>query len=67
MQTYLQFPVPEVRERILRKIYSKIRLQNSLTMNKKNLSNATLLAKFIYRKNIMNQLINGMLINQEIA
>ena len=51
----------------MRKIYGKIRLQSSLMMNKKNISNSTLLAKFIYRKNVMNQLINGMLINSEIA
>lgn len=36
-------------------------------MNKKILSNATLLSKFIYRKNILNHLINGMLINSEVA
>jgi hypothetical protein len=26
LQTYLQLPIPEVRERILRRIYSKLRL-----------------------------------------
>lgn len=67
VQTYLLFPLPEVRERILRKIYSKLRLQVSLNMNKKMLSNANLLSKFIYRKSILNQLINGMLINSEVA
>ncbi len=67
MQTFLLFPLPEVRERILRKIYSKLRLQVSLNMNKKMLSNANLLSKFIYRKSILNQLINGMLINSEVA
>jgi hypothetical protein len=67
VQTYLLFPMPEVRERILRKVYSKLRLQASLNMNKKILSNATLLSKFIYRKNILNHLVNGMLINKEIA
>ena len=67
VQTYLLLPIPEVRERILRKIYSKLRLQVSLNMNKKIISNATLLSKFIYRKNIINHLVNGMLINKEIA
>ena len=67
VQTYLLLPLPEVRERILRKVYSKLRLQASLNMNKKILSNVTLLAKFIYRKNILNHLVNGMLINKEIA
>ena len=62
---FLSIPMPEVRERILRKLYSKLRLQSSLSQ--KSLSNITLLSKFIYRKNIMQQLINGMLINAEIS
>lgn len=56
-----------MRERILRKLYSKLRLQSSLSINQKSLNNITLLSKFIYRKNIMQQLINGMLINAEFS
>lgn len=67
LQTYLQLPIPEVRERILRKIYSKLRLQSSLHLNKKTVSNIGLLSKFIYRKATLNQLINGLLINSDIA
>jgi hypothetical protein len=64
---YLQLPIPEVRERIFRKIYSKLRLQISLSVNKKTISNIALLSKFLYRKSILNQLINGLLINSDVA
>ena len=40
---------------------------SSLSINQKSLNNITLLSKFIYRKNIMQQLINGMLINAEVS
>ena len=36
-------------------------------MNKKSLSNITLLSKFIYRKTVLNQLINGLLINSDVS
>jgi hypothetical protein len=65
--TYLQLPIPEVRERIFRKIYSKLRLQISLSVNKKTISNIALLSKFLYRKSVLNQLINGLLINSDVA
>ena len=51
----------------MRKVYSKLRLQTSLSVNKKTVSNIALLAKFLYRKNILNQLINGLLINNDIS
>jgi hypothetical protein len=63
----LQLPIPEVRERILRKIYSKLRLQSSLQNTKKTISSISFLAKFIYQKATLSQLINGLLINSEIA
>jgi len=51
---YVQLPIAEVRERILRKIYSKLRLQSSLMINKKTVSNIVLLSKFVYRRSILN-------------
>lgn len=50
----VQLPIAEVRERILRKIYSKLRLQSSLMINKKTVSNIVLLSKFVYRRSILN-------------
>ena len=66
--TYLNIHIPEVRERILRKMYQRIRVAHALQLNnKKEINNNVLLSKFIYRKTIMNQLVNGILINPEIA
>ncbi|CDW71951.1 UNKNOWN [Stylonychia lemnae] len=66
-KNYLLIPLPEIRERIMRKIFQKIRLQQSIQINKRNFNNITLLAKFLFRKQVLNQLINGCLINQVIA
>lgn len=67
--TYLSLPHAEVRERILRRLYQRLRViqqfQKEQTPHQAN--NNYLLAKFLYRKKIINQLVNGMLINQEIA
>ena len=67
--TYLSLPQPEVRERILRRLYQRLRVvasfQRDQTSHQAN--NNYLLAKFIYRKKVINQLVNGMLINQEVA
>lgn len=65
--TYLSLPFPEVRERIIRKLYSKLKIHSSLTLNKKSVANTTLLSKFLYRKTILNHFINKMLINPELA
>ena len=67
--TYLSLPYPEVRERILRRLYQRLRVIQSFQQNQTphQTNNNYLLAKFIYRKKIVNQLVNGMLINQEVA
>lgn len=49
-KSYLLVPISEVRERILRKIFQRIRLVQSLEANKRHFNNNTLLSKFIYRK-----------------
>jgi hypothetical protein len=53
--TYLQIPLPEVRERILRKMYQRIRVASVLSLNnKKEVNNNVLLSNFVYRKKILS-------------
>ena len=50
--SFLLLPISEVRERIIVKVYQKIRMAQSFTSNDRRhfASNCGLLAKFIYRK-----------------
>ena len=57
----------EVRERILRKFYQKLRISQSENNKPKALNNNRYIAKFILRKGILNHLVNGILINKEIS
>lgn len=53
--TYLLIHLPEVRERLLRKMYQRIRVAHALQVNsKKEVNNNVLLSKFIYRKVVLN-------------
>ena len=65
----MSLPHPEVRERILRRLYQRLRVveQFQKERNPHQANNNYLLAKFVYRKRVINQLVNGLLINQEIA
>lgn len=66
--TLLQCPQAEVRERILRRLYQRLRVVQAFQEKSKHYANNNYqLAKFIYRKKILNQLVNGMLINNEVA
>ncbi len=65
-KTFLQLPIQEVRERILRKLFQRVRL-GSAAANRLTASNNSLIAKFLFRKQVLNQLINGILINSEVA
>lgn len=66
--TYLMMPIPEVRERILRRLYHRLRVIQALQEKSKfKVNNNYLLARFVYRKKVLNQFVNGMLINQELS
>lgn len=74
IQTFLAIPLPEVRERILRKLYQKLRVSQSVSMLESSHAagprapqNPLYLAKFILRKGILNHFVNGILINREVA
>lgn len=77
VKMYLAYPLQEIRERILRKIYQKLRISStaaSLSTNfsmegdkPKAVNNNIYIAKFVLRKGILNHLVNGILINKEIA
>lgn len=74
VQTYLAIPLPEVRERVLRKLYQKLRVSQSASVlessqgaGPKAPQNTLYLAKFILRKGILNHFVNGILINREVA
>lgn len=65
--SYLQLPLPEVRERILRKVHAKLRLHSALSVSKRTVSTVALLSRFLYRKAVLHLLVNGLLINPEVA
>ena len=69
MQTYMAIPIPEIRERILRRLFQKLRVGNQGQNLKgpKALNNNIYLAQFLLRKSILNHFVNGILINKEIA
>jgi hypothetical protein len=79
IKMYLAYPVPQIRERILRKIYQKLRISNSVAIAQSNsqfsmegdkpkaVNNNLYIAKFVLRKGILSHLVNGILINKEIA
>jgi hypothetical protein len=53
--TYLNLHIPEVRERILRKMYQRIRVAHALQVNsQREINNNVLLSKFLYRKGVLN-------------
>ena len=61
---FLQVPIPEVRERILRKIYQRIKISSKIVEVNKHLpNNALFLAKFVYRKAVAQQLVTGLFID----
>lgn len=65
---YLAMPIPEVRERLLRRIYQKIRAGTQQVGERpKALCNNLYLARFLLRKAILNHFVNGILINKDIA
>ena len=66
---YLSLPFPEVRERFLRRLYQRLRVVQAFqsTQTSHQTNNSFQLAKFVYRRKVVNQLVNGMLINQEVA
>ena len=56
------------RERILRRLYQKLRVGNQGSNNgPKSLNNNLYLAQFLLRKGVLNHFVNGILINREIA
>lgn len=71
--------MPQIRERILRKIYQKLRISNSVAIAQSNtvfsmegdkpkaVNNNLYIAKFVLRKGILSHLVNGILINKEMA
>ena len=74
VQTYLAIPIPEIRERILRRLYQKLRVGNAAGgggaqagERPKALNNNLYLAKFLLRKGILNHFVNGLLINRDVA
>lgn len=74
MQLFLAVPIPEVRERILRKFYQKLRVgtgigaqADALRQAPRASKNVLYVAKFLLRKGILNHLVNGILINRDIA
>ena len=67
-QTLLAIPIPQVRERILRTMYQRLRVGVSGGQQLDgNLQKPAHLAKFVLRKGILNHFVNGILINKEIA
>jgi len=53
--TYLLIPIPEVRERIVRRMFQRIRIiQGLATSSRQKANNNYMLAKFCYRKKILN-------------
>ena len=78
VKMYLAYPLQEIRERILRKIYQKLRISStaaaSMSANfsmegdkPKAVNNNIYIARFVLRKGVLNHLVNGILINKEIA
>jgi hypothetical protein len=74
MQVLLAIPIREVRERILRRFYQKLRVGStevgkgvSVGGRPKALCNNVYLAQFLLRKGILNHFVNGILINKDIA
>jgi len=66
--TYMSIPIPEIRERILRRLYQKLRVGNQGSNNgPKALNNNLYLAQFLLRKGVLNHFVNGILINKDIA
>lgn len=52
----------------MRRLYQRLRVVQAFQEKSKHyVNNNYLLAKFIYRKKVLNQLVNGLLINNEIA
>ena len=64
VKMYLAYPLPEIRERILRRFYNKLRIPSHVGNAAEN---SIFSAKFILRKGMLNQLINGLLINRDLA
>ena len=78
VKIYLAYPLPEIRERILRKVYQKLRISSTTAASQnvnfsmegdkpKAMNNNVYIARFLLRKGILNHLVNGILINKEIA
>lgn len=69
VKMYLAYPAPEVRERIIRRFYQKLRTGTGAVAHQKTRAadNLSFLARFILRKGMLNQLVNGLLINKELA
>ena len=67
VKMYLAYPMAEIRERIIRKFYQKLRTGASQGAKSKAADNQLFLAKFVLRKGMLNQLVNGLLINKDIA
>lgn len=66
--TYLSLPGGEARERILRRMYQRLRLVATFQRDSAQAANNNyLLAKFLFRKKVVNQFVNGMLINNEVC
>ena len=64
----MAIPIPEIRERILRRLYQKLRVGNQgSNTGPKALNNNLYLAQFLLRKGVLNHFVNGILINREIS
>ena len=73
-QTYLQIPIPEIRERILRRLFQRLRsgqgekvLLDGMAGRPRALNNNLYVARFLLRKQVLNHLVNGILINRDVA
>lgn len=63
-KVFMAYPMPEVRERILRRLFLKLRAPQ---VKGKAYEKSLFAARFVLRKGVLNQLINGLLINRDIA
>jgi hypothetical protein len=68
-RAFLAIPLPEIRERLLKRFYLKLRAGASASnLNGPSaLKNLQYLAQFLLRKGMLNHFVNGILINREIA
>jgi len=56
-----------VRERLVRKMFQRIKVAQSINLQSKQINNNVLISKFVFRAEILRSFIGGVLINKDMA